>query len=119
LSLKLIDRGEDIVEYLRLFRGDDLIIDDCPGFNDDVLNAMTEHMPFPCCAPLVRRLTIDNCPNISLPALKKLVTTRCYDGVPREYPSMLGLDLTGCVTEMSLFDEDWFERWLTFSYNRS
>jgi hypothetical protein len=119
LSLKLIDKGEDIVEFLTMFRGDDLTIDDCPGFNDNVLNAMTKRTSFNYCAPSVRRLTINNCPNISIPALKQLVRTRCYDGAPRQYPSILGLDLTGRGTEMSPEDESWFEAWpLTFSYKR-
>jgi hypothetical protein len=122
LTLSLIDRGEDIEEHLRMFRGENLTIDDCPGFNDDVLNAMTEPRFVSgvsnSCAPFVRHLTIHDCPNISLPALKQFVKRKCYDGRQKQYPTMLGLELTGRVVELSPEDQDWFKRWqITFFYN--
>ena len=40
LSLKEIDMGEDLVKFFTWCSVEKLVIDDCPGFRDDVLNAM-------------------------------------------------------------------------------
>jgi hypothetical protein len=40
LYLQDIEAGEDLVPLLRCWHGDDLYVDNCPGFNDIVLDMM-------------------------------------------------------------------------------
>jgi hypothetical protein len=62
--LQEIDEGEDLVAFIKKFSDCVLAVRDCPGFNDEVLDAMHH------CAPELQDLSIFNCPNISITALK-------------------------------------------------
>ena len=125
LSLKDIDSSEILIAHLRVFWGPTLVIDDCPGLNDDVLKAMATpdfHNTSFHCARDVRHFSILNCPNISVPALKQLVETRLHialAGLPvgAALPITM-LRLSGCDLDISTDDRNWFsDRLSQFSYD--
>jgi hypothetical protein len=67
------------------------------------------------CTPELEELSIINCPNISLPALKEMLETRCHDA--RNW--LTAIKISGCLPEMSLEDAEWFyDRLFAFTYNR-
>jgi len=118
LSLKEIDGGEDLVKSLRDCISNELVIDDCPGFGDAFLQAMTIPEPGPFSpshfVPDVQRLSIHNCSGFSVSVLKQMVQTRCL----RHYSPLEFLRLSGRVPDLSLEDREWFEGFLSnFSYN--
>jgi hypothetical protein len=82
LSLKEIDVGEDLVEFLRACYIEKLVIDSCPGFGDEVLNAMMTANPSAdlwgalYCARRVQDLLIHNCLDFSISTLKQMVENR-------------------------------------------
>jgi hypothetical protein len=123
LSLKAIDEGEDLVEFLRACTTTMLVIDDCPGFNDAVLDAMTKPARDTpprkswSCAQYLQGLSIINCLNFSISALKQLLETR--QGKSTWSPAFLPvLRPTGRVPVVSSEDRDWFKRGVSqFSYN--
>jgi hypothetical protein len=77
LLLREIDQGEGLVEFLRASFAKILVVDYCPGFGDAVLNAMTgpEPQKMRSCAHYIQGLSIINCPDFSISALKQLVET--------------------------------------------
>jgi hypothetical protein len=139
MSLKEIDIGEDLVGFLADCVAEKLVINGCPGFDDEVLIAMmtpksppvSQRVPVSCrCAPYVQDLSIRNCPNFSHSALKQLVETRSfYSNWGEEYPiaknysrtpssPMRALQLSGRVPHVSSEDREWFEGRLSeFSYD--
>jgi hypothetical protein len=64
LTLKEIDSGEDLVGFLTECFSDKLVIDNCPGFDDDILNAMmsseseADWLTMPACTQYVEALVI-------------------------------------------------------------
>jgi hypothetical protein len=123
LSLKEIDRGEDLVEFLRTCHAKNLVIDDCPGFGDAVLHSMT--MPLGAdpwslsyCARYVQGLSILNCPDFSVSALKLMVQTRRFRRGMPQAPIIVALHLSGRVPDVSSEDREWFKSRLSdFSYD--
>jgi hypothetical protein len=61
LSLKGIGKSEDLTAHLEMFLpvAEDLVIDDCPSFNDDILSAMMKSGcdtgMLRCCAEYLQR----------------------------------------------------------------
>jgi hypothetical protein len=127
LYLKEIDGGEDLVAFLGDCAVGKLVIDDCPGFGDDVLYAMipapqpeTSDSTVSYCVPYVEYLWILNCPDFSISALKQVVETRRIRDMSQlsQPPHICILQLSGCVPEVSPEDRDWFEGCLSqFIYN--
>jgi hypothetical protein len=72
LSLQEIDRGEDLVAFLRYRAIKKLVIDDCPCFDDEVLNTMIAPNTWTssCSAGYVQDLSILNCTGFSISTLK-------------------------------------------------
>jgi hypothetical protein len=101
MSLEEIDIGEDLVEFLTDCHARKLVIDNCPGFGDEVLKAIMKpsesvqrrcRCPLPvdnpywmrhldcdlspreiscCCATYVEDLSILDCRGFSISALKQ------------------------------------------------
>jgi hypothetical protein len=127
LSLKEIDKSENLVAFLRTCHTEKLIVDDCPGFGDAVLHAMTIPDPgaqavpwtLPYCAQSVQDLSILNCPDFSISALKQLVeTTRINMPYGLTLPPIHAVQLSGRVPEVSSENREWFKGRLSeFSYN--
>jgi hypothetical protein len=68
---------EDLVPLLRCWLGAYLYVDNCPGFNDAVLDMMaTAKDGQYFCAPYMVELDISNCPNVSAAALRRLASAR-------------------------------------------
>jgi hypothetical protein len=95
-----------------------LVIDNCPGFGDAVLNAMTGPGPqrVCSCAHYIQGLSIINCPDFSISALKQLVETRriksSWSDRNNFYPpaqQIRVLRLSGRVPVVSSEDIDWFK----------
>jgi len=126
LSLNDIDVGDDLVKFLDNCNSPKIIINGCPGFGDEVLDALTTGIPITdlgriCCARSVEDLSILNCVDSSISKLKQLVETRCIprdpDDVHRPLPIKV-LRLSGRVPDVSLEDKEWFEGRLSeFFYN--
>jgi hypothetical protein len=125
MSLKEIDIGEDLVAFLAESSSRKLLIDNCPGFGDEVLNAMmtpeygadqwTGRML--CCAPNVEDLSILNCPSFSISTLKKVVEMRRLH-LTWIYAGIMTLRLSGRVPDVSSEDREWFKGHVSeFSYN--
>ena len=131
ISLKDIDRREDLLRFLTVCIAKDLVIDSCPGFGDEVLNAMmtanADHgrMLYECGAHYVEELSISNCVEFSISTLKQLVENRkqlienwkqlveIQSGPPDIFsirpPSPINvLQLSGNVPEVSSEDIEWF-----------
>jgi hypothetical protein len=125
LSLKDIDIGEDLLEFLADCVAEKLVIDGCPGFGDGVLNEMmtpdSAKDPFDlrttcCCAPYVNDLSILNCRGFSISALKQMIETRLIQSrkdpidvdIPPA-PHIKILRLSGRVPDVSLEDREWFD----------
>jgi hypothetical protein len=126
LSLEEIDEGEDLSKLLRSSFAETLVIDNCPGFGDAVLNAMTDPgAQEKSCAYYMEGLTIIDCPNFSISALKQLVKTRRFqlqwsyeDDCYTPTPQFRDLRLVGCVPVISSEDIDWFNSCVSqFAYN--
>jgi hypothetical protein len=69
--------GEDLIPFLRCWHGKSLVVENCLGFNDAVLDMMAtfENGGF-FCAPCMVDLDIVDCFNFSAAALKRLVSAR-------------------------------------------
>jgi hypothetical protein len=111
LTLQEINEGEDLVAFISDFRGRSLVVKNCPSFNDQVLSIMA--IPKHYCALDLETLSIHNCPNISVPALKKMVETRCDDTQYR----LRAMRIYGRIPEILLEDAKWFrDRLVVFEY---
>jgi hypothetical protein len=117
VTLQEIDEGEDLVAFLRRFNTWSLVVKDCPGFDDEVLNKMAT--PEYCCATELQELSIINCPNISPPFLKKLLETKRDESEDDNANVLTSITVSGRIPEMSLEEAEWFkDRLSKFSYNR-
>jgi hypothetical protein len=77
LTLRYIEAYEDLVPLLRCWQGERLYVDDCPAFNDVVLNMMaTVEAGEYVCSPRMHQLNVADCPNFSAAALRRFVSTR-------------------------------------------
>jgi hypothetical protein len=128
LWLKEIDAGEDLVAFLTGCICERLVIDSCPGFGDEVLNAMMSFGPgaeLPSCAPCAHDISILNCPDFSISSLKKMVDTRRIQSLLSDPDGKFAgltsriytLRLSGRVPDISPEDRDWFKGCISeFSY---
>jgi hypothetical protein len=117
LTLQEIDQGEDLVAFLRRFSTWSLVVKDCPGFDDQVLDKMAT--PGYYCATELQRLSIINCPNISVPFLKKLLQTKRDESEDDNANALTSITVSGRNPEMSPEETQWFrDRLSRFSYNR-
>jgi hypothetical protein len=130
VSLVQIDVREDLLAFLTDSPAKKLVINRCPGFGDEILNAMMApeygaYRDNPSCAPLVQDLSILNCPDFSISTLKKVVETRrihsMTQGSDHIWPTRIdALRLSGRVPDVSPEDRDWFKGCLSeFSYDPS
>jgi hypothetical protein len=103
LELVRIDNdSQDFISFLDCWSGGVLSFISCPGFNDNVLDEMaspSEDGGFQC-APELINLTIIDCPDFSVAALKRLVSAR--DGLVQ------WLTIGGHAPYFSLEDKAWF-----------
>jgi hypothetical protein len=127
--------GEDLVGFLADCLADKLVISNCPGFGDEVLNAMMTPESrlarwgpgLSRCAPYVKDLSIRNCLDFSISALKRLVEWRrmqstcgpIYINITSAPPSHIqALRLSGRLPDVSTEDKEWFKGCLSeFSYD--
>jgi hypothetical protein len=132
LSLNEIDMGEDLVGFLADCLADNLVINGCPGFGDEVLNAMMTpesvpdrwHPGLSRCAPYIQDLSIRNCLDFSISALKQLVEWRRIQPTcsPKDIfstppPHIKALRLSGRLPYLSPEDREWFKGCVSeFSY---
>jgi hypothetical protein len=106
--------NQDISLLLHFWNGRHLDISGCPSFNDVVLHLMSskEGGAF-ICAKYVQQLSIQDCPNFSIPALQQLVESRLDfpDDFDPHNPTPTKLDsinLYGNVPSISQDDRAWF-----------
>jgi hypothetical protein len=77
LTLRDIEADEDLVPLLHCWHGEHLYVENCPGFNDAILNMMaTVEDEEYSCAPYMGDLNIADSPNFSGAALRCLVSAR-------------------------------------------
>jgi hypothetical protein len=75
----LVKIDQDIGPLLSVWDADDLHIQQCPGFDDTILDAMgSEENGTFACATYVRSLTIADCSNFSISALRRFVESRLH-----------------------------------------
>jgi hypothetical protein len=130
LSLKDIDADQDLVAFLTGCISQKLDIDGCPGFSDELLNAMMspessdDWHKMPSCTPFVQDLSILNCTDFSISTLKKVIETRRTQAigvnpfVQTMPPRICLLRLSGRVPDVSEEDREWFKSLLSdFSYD--
>jgi len=131
VSLKEIDIAEDLVKFFTWCITTTLTIDGCPGFHDGVLLEMmapkcdphTKRTSPCCCIQYLQDLSIINCRNFSISALKRVVETRLDHSVSRPHKifpirPIKALRLSGLVPDVSLEDREWFKDHVSeFSYD--
>jgi hypothetical protein len=110
--LKEIDIGEDLVEFLTHCLAEKLVIDSCPGLDDNAMMRISQ----------VEDLSIRNCEGFSISTLKQLVETRRINWSDSKAmqppPPIKVLQLFRWVPYVSPEDREWFKGHLThFSYN--
>ena len=78
LTLGEIPAEENLTEFLKLWEGQDLQLDNCPSFDDSVLDMMSKADPLGVDfgATNMNELTISDCHNFSVEALKAMVDVR-------------------------------------------
>ena len=112
LTLKLLPMNSRFERCFQVWRGDELTIDRCPGFNDDTLDILSEISGYEdCChASRVRSLTILNCRNFSYQALKELVLRRkCMAPILDFVEEIEMLAVRGKVPRITKEELEWFE----------
>jgi hypothetical protein len=115
-GLYLRDINDDLVPLLRLWNGQNLHIDNCPCFDDNVLDMMSsEEQGNFICAPFAEALHIRDCPNFTFSALRRFVQSRLsfnlpdFDDPPDHPPiSFPYLHITGSAPSLSEQDREWF-----------
>jgi hypothetical protein len=113
-DLSLTEINQDLAPLLRRWTGLTLYVSDCPRFDDIALDMMSSvENGVLTCAPHARDLTIQNCPNFSLLALRQFVQSRLH--LPSDFhnfeptPTRLqSLDVFGNVPSLSEDDRSWF-----------
>jgi hypothetical protein len=91
------------VAFIRAFHGRSLCVKNCPSFDNEVLSITAT--PKYYCASELKELSISNCPNISIPALKqwwKQDATTPKIGFGK-------YKVSGRIPEISLEDAEWFQ----------
>jgi hypothetical protein len=107
LTLCDIEADEDLVPLLCCWEGGDLSVDNCPGFNDAVLDLMATVVAGKyVCAPRVGDLDITDCPNFSAAALMRLVSARLEVSNGRIYPGFIGVCISGLAPDISTEDQE-------------
>jgi hypothetical protein len=107
LILKNIHADEDLVPLLRFWEGCSLTVNHCPSFNDTVLHMMAPREDnIRNCAYDMVDLTIMDCPNFSVAALKQFVSAKSSVA---DRPGIQSLQVFSDVPAIS--DEDC--RWLS------
>jgi hypothetical protein len=112
--LKLTKIDHDLAPLLRLWRGDSLSITDCPRFDDALLDAMTfkDNEVFNC-AIGVDYLTIQDCPNFSVAALRRFVESRSshVNDIDKDLwvSPICSIQFYGNVPSMSQEEQAWFD----------
>jgi hypothetical protein len=106
LALRDINANEDIIPLLRCWQGSVLDVDNCPGFNDAVLDKMTtidagEYS----CASCLDELNILNCPNFSAGALMRFVSARLEVVDGSTSPRLTKLSVSGFAPNISTEDQ--------------
>jgi hypothetical protein len=113
-DLALTEINQDLSPLLRRWTGHMLHVSDCPRFDDIALNMMSsvENGVFTC-APHARDLSIQNCPNFSFSALRRLVQSRLhlpshFDHAEPTPTRLRGVLVLGNVPSLSQEDRSWF-----------
>jgi hypothetical protein len=113
LVLKEID--QDMVPLLHVCGAHELYIRQCPSFDDTILYAMgSEDNGTFACATYIRTLTIIDCSNFSIAALRRFIESRLHlppDDLDPWNPIMTRvqhLHISGNVPSMSEADRAWF-----------
>jgi len=112
LTLKSLPMNSRFERCFQGWRGDELTIDRCPGFNDDTLDILAEISGYEdCCyASRVRSLTILNCRNFSYQALKELVLQRKRMAPILDFVEEIKmLTVRGKVPRITKEELEWFE----------
>ena len=115
-ELRLAEINHDLAPLLRLWIGHALDIADCPGFNDVLLDTMAskENGVFNC-AKRLKTMTIRNCPNFSVVALRRFVQSRprwdlqVLTSVTPFTTPIEHVHLSGNVPIVSQADVAWFD----------
>jgi hypothetical protein len=114
---------EDMLSALAAWRGDELLLHNCPALDDVFLHILTTTVEDgePKYASIIKSLRITDCPNFSVEALKTFVTSR--RGVLRFIfrsdiePEDIEVFVAGRVPYFSPEDISWFcERLPKFEY---
>jgi hypothetical protein len=107
LELERIDDKEDLIPLLRSWLGDSLLVKQCPGFNDSILDTMcTQAGGDYICAINMDCLEIIDCPNVSVKGLERLVNTLCR---PSAEPRLAAVRVYGLEPQFSEEDLSWFD----------
>jgi hypothetical protein len=111
LTLRDIEAHEDLAPLLRCWLGEYLYVENCPGFNDAILDMMAtvEAEQFSC-APRMAHLDISDCPNFSAAALRRLVTARLQVHEGRTFPGFSVLCVSGLVPDISTEDQQYISQ---------
>jgi hypothetical protein len=110
LTLKKIDDDlDDLDNILCFWSGENLYLDSCPGFDDAFLKRMCGANG--AIASSMIFLNISNCPNFSVPALKRFVGSR--ERADYECPALEGMRISGDSPYFSPEDILWFKKHLT------
>ena len=119
LSLRDID--DDLVPLLRCWEGAGLTVENCPGFNDVVLDKMaTVDAGQYFCAPNMGSLFISNCPNFSTAGLKRFVSGRMGVVKGRLCRGISEVGISGIAPRISIKDQRYISRHLNaFEYHPS
>jgi hypothetical protein len=121
LTLRDIEANEDLVPLLRCWQGEELFFNNCAGLNDAVLDLMaTVEAEGYTCAPRMAELSIENCPNFSAAALRRLVDARLQVFEERVFPGMNLLHISGLAPDISTEDQRHMAQYAyRFEYNPS
>jgi hypothetical protein len=116
-NLMLRDIDQDMAPLLRLWDAYDLDIHQCPSFDDVILDLMgSEDNGTFACATYLRALTICNCSNFSIAALRRFVESRLHfphlsyngDELTPMVTRVRILHLSGNIPPISEADRAWF-----------
>jgi hypothetical protein len=105
LTLKKIDDDlDDLDNILCFWSGENLYLDSCPGFDDAFLKRMCGANG--AIASSMIFLNISNCPDFSVPTLKRFVKSR--ERADYECPALEGMHISGDAPYFSPEDRLWF-----------
>jgi hypothetical protein len=111
LILRDIEADEDLIPLLRCWEGDVLTVDNCPSFNDAVLDMMATVVDEEyVCAPWMVELDIADCPNFSAAALRCLVGARFHVHDGDAYPGINKVYISGLAPNFSTEDQKQISR---------